>query len=249
MPDVSEKFRYTFFGKAHPERCLVSIGELRIEIKNTEGEINGELVFYISLSQIVAVFSCDKQVENYLTLKNSVENLIRTAVDALGYTLACGYDIEIVDMIDSLGNAPIVFGVVIPAIVSSAKDAGVTFLNIIDVFKDARGKYLMRCLADLREAIRVPGDTGFFCYRGIESLRQFFIHQEVAKDDKTSWEMLRTELNVDRSDLDEIKVFADPLRHGDFVAISDAERAKVFRLTWSIVNKFVKYANAGYKKG
>ena len=248
MTEGLKRFQYTFFGKVHPERCLVSLPELRIKIRTTEGEINGELVFYISLSQIVALFSCDKQVHDFYTLKNSVEDSIRTAVDALGYTIACGYDIEIIEMIDSLGNTPTVFGVGIPAIKNSAKEAGVTFPNIMDVFQDARGKYLMRCLADLREAIRVPTNTGFFCYRGIESLRQFFMHERLAKDDKKSWELLRTELDVDRSDLDEVKILADPLRHGDIVPISDAERAKVLKLTWGIVNRFVKYANAGYKK-
>lgn len=236
MTEVTKKLQYIFFGKVHPERCLVSISELRIRIIALDGEINGELVFYASLSQIIAVFNCDKIIQNYLTLKNSVEDFIRTAVDALGYTNGCGYDIEIIEMIDSLGNSPTVFGVGIPAIKDSAKEAGVTFQHVMDVFKDPRGWHLMRCLAVLREAIRVPKDTGFFCYRGVESLRQFFRQEKEAKDDKQSWEMLRTELGVDRSDLDEIKRWANPLRHGDSVAISDAARASVFKLTWSIVN-------------
>lgn len=248
MTEVSKKLQYTFFGKVHPERCLVSISELRIKIKTIDGEIDGELVFYISLSQIIAVFSCDKPVQNYYTLRNSVEDFIRTAVDALGYTIGCGYDIEIIEMIDSLGNIPTVFGVGIPAIENSAKDAGVTFQLITNIFRDARGTYLMRCLADLREAIRSPENTGFFCYRGIESLRQFFGREKETSDDKKSWAMLRKELGVDRLDIDNIKKFADPLRHGDRVAMSDAERAHVFKLTWGIVNRFVKYANGGYKK-
>jgi hypothetical protein len=247
VTEVSKNLQYIFFGKVHPERCLVSIPELRIRVVTEDREIDGDLVFYVSLSQIIAIFSCDRLVQNYLTLKNSVEDLIRTAIDALGYTNGCGYDIEIIEIIDSLGNSPTVFGVGIPAIRDSAKEAGVTFQNVMDVFRDPRGWRLKRCLADLREAIRVPQDTGFFCYRGIESLRQFFKQEKETKDDKQSWEILRTELGVDRSDLDEIKKWADPLRHGDSVAISDAMRASVFRRTWSIVNKFIKYANAGYK--
>jgi hypothetical protein len=248
MTEVSNKAQYTFFGKVHPERCNVSITEVRAEVETPGGEINGELRYYISLSQVTATFVCDKPVPNVFTLKNYVEDAIRVALDALGYTLACGYDLEVTEVIDSMGNCPIVFGIGIPAIERAASDAGVTFESIMKVFKDAKGGYLQRCLADLREAIRVPKDTGFFCYRAIESLRQFFLREKGAKDDKASWEMLRSELAVDRADIETIKQMADPVRHGDSAAISGDQRAKTFALTWSIVNSFVKYANAGYKK-
>jgi hypothetical protein len=248
MTEVSNKVQYTFFGKVHPERCMVSIPGLSAAVKTSDGEINGKLTYYISLSQITAILVCDKQVQNVLTLKNFVEDWVRIAVDALGYILACGYDIEITEMIDSLGNSPIVFGVVIPAVQDSAKNAGVTFDSIMKVFKDIQSGYLQLCLADLREAIRVPRNTGFFCYRAIESLRQFFVHEKGAKNDKASWEMLRSELDIDKSNIDMIKRLADPVRHGGSVAISDSERSEVFKLTWGIVNKFIIYANAEYKK-
>jgi hypothetical protein len=151
-------------------------------------------------------------------------------------------------MVDSFGGPPQLFGVGIPAIAKSASDAGVEFLTIVKLFSDARGQYLQRCLANLREAIRVPIDTGFFCYRGVEALRQFFLRERDARDDDASWEALRTELSVDRSDIDFIKRFADSIRHGASGAITDAERAQVFVLTWNIVNSFVRYAAAGYKR-
>ena len=69
-----------------------------------------------------------------------------------------------------------------------------------------------------------------------------------ARDDKVSWELLRSELDVDRVEIETIKGFADPIRHGGAGGISDSERANIFTLTWSIVNKFIKYANAGYQK-
>lgn len=174
--------------------------------------------------------------------------MIRVALDALGYTLACGYDLEIIQMVDSVGNPPVVFGVGIPAIEKSTASAGIKFENIVSIFGDRRGQYLSRCLADLREAIRAPKDTGFFYYRGIESLRQFFLQEMKAKDDKVSWELLRSELAVDREEIETVKGLADPIRHGAGGGISDSERANVFTLTWNIVNKFIKYANAGYRK-
>jgi hypothetical protein len=247
MANIDKKLQYTFFGKVYPERCNVSITEIRAKVATPGDEINGELRYYISLSQVTATFVCEKPVANVYTLKNYVEDAIRVALDALGYTMACGYDLEVTEMIDSLGNRPIVFGVGITAKEKAASDAGVSFEDIMEVFKDVRGGYLQLSLGDLREAIRVPKDTGFFCYRAIESLRQFFLREKGAKDEKSSWEMLRSELRVDRADINAIKKLADPVRHGDSVAISDAQRAKTFIRTWGIVNKFVKYANAGYQ--
>lgn len=240
--------QYTFFGKVYPERCNVSITELHAQVKSLDGDVDGVVRYFISLSQVTATFVGGRPVQNIYTLKNTVEDVIRVALDALGYTLACGYDLEIIQMIDSVGNPPVVFGVGISAIENSAARAGVKLENIVSIFGDRKGQYLQRCLADLREAIRAPKDTGFFCYRGIESLRQFFLQEMKAKDDKVSWELLRSELAVDRVEIETIKGFADPIRHGEGGGISDSERANVFTLTWNIVNKFIKYANAGYQK-
>jgi hypothetical protein len=247
MADVTNPFQYTFFGKVHPERCNVSIPEVRAEVRLGMDQVDGVLRYYISLSQVTATFIADNPIANIHTLKNVVEDAVRIALDALGYTLACGYDLEIIQVIDSIENPPVVFGVGIPAIERSASDAGVTFQTILSVFGDPKGQYLQRCLSNLREAIRAPKDTGFFCYRGIENLRDFFVQEKRAKDKNASWELLRTELSVVRADLDLIKGFADPIRHGGGGTISDQERANVFTLTWGIVNSFIKYANAGYK--
>lgn len=240
--------QYTFFGEVHPERCNVSIMELSAQVKSLDGDVDGVVRYSIALSQVTATFAVGRPVQNSYTLKNIIEDVIRVALDALGFILACGYDLEIIQMIDSIGNPPVVFGVGIPAIENSAASAGVKFENIVSSFVDRKGQYLQRCLADLREAIRAPKDTGFFCYRGIESLRQFFLHEMKAGDDKLAWELLRSELDVGRVEIETIKGFADSIRHGGAGGISDSERASVFTLTWNIVNKFIKYANAGYQK-
>jgi hypothetical protein len=241
--------QYTFSGKVFPERANVSITQVRARLRASGGEIDGELRYYVALSQVTATFVCDTAVSNIWTLKNYVEDAIRVALDGLGYTLGCGYDLEVTSMIDSLGNRPVIFGVGVPVLEKVAAEAGVKFEDIMDLFKESTGGYLQHCLADLREAIRVPKDTGFFCFRAIESLRQFFIHERGAKDDKSSWQMFRESLDVDRTDIDTIKGFADPIRHGHSTEITDDQRATVFRLTWGVVNKFIKYAKAGYVEG
>ena len=247
MADLIKLFQYTFFGKVHPERCNVSIHEICAKVRLGLDQVEGTLRYAVLLSQVSATFVSEKPVQNIYTLKNVVEDAVRVALDALGYTLGCGYDLEIIQMIDSMPNPPVVFGVGIPTIEHSASAADISFHAILSIFGDEKGQYLQRCLSNLREAIRAPKDTGFFCYRGIESLRDFFVNEKGAKDKSSSWELFRTELSVTRADIELIKAFADPIRHGAGVTISDQERANVFSITWGIVNSFIKYANADYK--
>jgi hypothetical protein len=159
MDLMANTVQYTFFGKVHPERCNVSIPEFRLRVDTPSDEIHGELKYSISLSQVTATFVCEKPIVNILTLKNCVEDAIRVGLDTLGYILACGYDFEVIVMTDSLGNGPVVFGVGIPVIEKEASNAGISFEVIMELFKDAKGRYLQNCLANLREAIRVPKDT------------------------------------------------------------------------------------------
>ena len=87
MADVTKPFQYTFFGKVHPERCNVSIPEVRAEVRLGMDQVDGVLRYYISLSQVTATFIADNPVANIHTLKNVVEDAVRIALDALGYTL------------------------------------------------------------------------------------------------------------------------------------------------------------------
>jgi hypothetical protein len=240
--------QYTFFGKIHPERYNVSIPGVEMKMRFPENGIEGVLRCYIEMSQVSATFQCDEPVANVHTLKNYVEDAIRVALDALGYVLGYGYDLEVTQMTDSEGSRPVVFGVGIPAVKNSAETAGISLDNVIELQRDYRGEQLQRCLSDLREAVRSPKDTGFFCYRAVEALRQFFVCEKGAKDDKSSWEMLRSDLDVVKSDIDKIRDVAKPVRHGGGVLMTDEQRAEIFTLTWDIVNKFILYGLNGYQK-
>lgn len=239
-------YRYTFAGVIHPERAAVSVSTISFEINAPGAGIVGQLAMTIAVSQLTAVFTSQNQVSDFYTLKNHVADAVHVAVDAFGYVTGRGYDVELVQLIPAESVVPIVFGVGIPALEDNSADPAARFTDLIRLFQDPRGSYLQRCFADLREAIRSPRDTGFFCFRAIESLRQFFVLEVKAKSDKESWEMFRTVLAVDRSAIDYVKEFADPARHGAAKPISDTERAEVFRRTWAIVGHFVEFAKAGY---
>jgi hypothetical protein len=122
------------------------------------------------------------------------------------------------------------------------------------IFSKENSEYLRLALSDLREAIRNPKDCGFFCYRSIECLRQYFVYKNNLDNQKNrdkikSWEILGKELDVDNDEIKSIiKPYADPARHGVRVYLSTTERQKIFDLTWKIIDNYVVYASNGYKK-
>jgi len=237
---VNEKiYTYTFFGRVFPERANVYLKELKNVIKWNNTDIDG--VLSINSSQIMAQYKCNLNIEDIYTFKNDIEEHIRFMVDIIGYNNGCGYDVEIISCIDSL-DRQIVFGVAIDNIEEFSKKR---LHNINDlIFKISSSEYQIyfrRCLADLREAIRSPKDTVFFCYRGIESLRQYFV-EKYNLDEKNSWEKLRDELGVERKKIDDIKNFADPVRHGNGTKITSKERYDIVISTWEVVDNFIEYA-------
>jgi hypothetical protein len=85
-------------------------------------------------------------------------------------------------------------------------------------------------------------DTGFYCYRAIESLR----HHCAATQDlseapkKDQWDKFREIANCDRAKLQFIKEAADPLRHGGISqAATVDERVRLFLDTWDIVGAYL----------
>lgn len=218
-----------------------------MDINNKEAGVIGSLKTSIDVSQVIAQFVCKQKVDNIFTLKNYVEDAIRLQVDTLGYTLSCGYDIEITSMIDSLGHPPTIFGVNFDNIEEFKKKRPKNFIEMMKLFSDKKGNYLRLCLSDLREAIRNPKDAGFFCYRAIESLTQFFANQYGLKKEKT-WEKFREDVGIDQIQINYIRDFAAPVRHGGSVYISPEDRKKILNLTWDIVDKYILFACNGYQK-
>jgi len=109
------------------------------------------------------------------------------------------------------------------------------------VMKDAFAKI---ALANFRESMRNPAETGFFCFRAIEAIMQSMKTNPNEKDEK-AWTRLRDVLRVDWGFIKEIKKHADHVRHGKPSAISDSERAKVYDYTDRIIDRYLRYIVSG----
>jgi hypothetical protein len=237
--------KYIFSGKIIPERTPVNIQKLNGAIINQEGDIICELQTSIINSQISILGTPKKEITDIIELKNDIEDFIRFQVDILGYMTSYALEVDITQMTDLSGNVTIFY--------TNACDVSKfhnnrpkKFDEIWPLCFDKNGQYLRLCLNDLREAIRKRNDKGFFCYRSIECLRQYFIDKGL--DDKNSWDLMKSELNIKRENIDFIKNYADPVRHGRRITFSKEEAEKMLEITWKIIDNYIVYACNGYKK-
>lgn len=85
-------------------------------------------------------------------------------------------------------------------------------------------------------------DTGFYCYRAIESLRHHCaaVHGLSKANKSTQWDKFREVAGCSEETLHAIKVAADPLRHGEPSGVTSDDRAKLFTSTWDVVDQYLK---------
>ena len=227
------QYQYTFFGKVFPERARVEIGSVDCKISDYLVKIS------IFVSQVSAVVHTEREVSDVATLKNEVESYVRLLVDLYGFIKVCGYDVEITSVVYPNGALQ-VFGV--GGWDSLTKAVGKRPLPLGELIKVAnKDQAFKEVIADLREAIRMPKDTGFFTYRAIEKIRQAFRKPGDGEDKRKSWERLRKSLNIEQSFIDEIKEVSEAQRHGEAVGMSWEERLDAMRRAWKVVDKYTEH--------
>jgi len=232
--------RWTFFGRILLERIPLSV----------EGpELTGEALgvryrskVLIRYGQFIALVTIENGQTDIETLRNLLENDVRILTDLIGYLRGGSFDVDFVSAVSDDGSS-VTFGITNPALLGARQgplgEIDSDLLRSVALDTPAR-----MVLANFREAVRSPVDTGFFCYRAIEAMMRSM--KTSPKDsDKTSWDLLRTRLQVDRPVIDAIKAHADDARHGNISSISDDERGKVFRLSDEIVRRYLTYLRRG----
>lgn len=239
---------YQFFGTVLPERALIDMGEIQFAVLPSADVPAGKLFVAILRSQIVARYHSKSEVGNIFTLRNVVGSAVRTMLDAHGYTLGYAYDIDIVQAVRSSDRQTWVFGIDVPALNGVVNGAGISTLDILALLASGEGEPIRHALADAREAIKSPKDTGFFCYRAIESLKNGAAKRlSVDPQKPTSWEAFRSAYGISKDDIMFVKGFADDVRHGnamDAHPVADDKRAKIFVTTWKVINLYLSSEKA-----
>ena len=249
-------YTYVFTGKIHPERVNFSIGEkLPFILKHLNFGLDSKtsLKFENSVITIKLQSSTDHSKDencNLETLKNIVEENVRTVVDAFCFVKSYSYDLEITKVICGELNIDYTFGVQGEwNIQKDEQTTNIEFTKILKLFDRPERIFMKDVLADFRRSIKYPGMTASFCFRAIETIRKYYFEDQAATNDnqrrKDGWQKLRSEFNLQESDFGEIQKFALPNRHGDYPAITYQERERIMNFTRGIIEKLMDKLNTG----
>jgi hypothetical protein len=241
------KFTYSLSGKILPERAVVNLPLVVKVLASPEGNMPAgwELVISIVRSQLAVTLTTNQLVNDLYDMRERVEGVVRFCVDTLGFLLACGYDVELTQVVAlDTGNHK-VFGVDVQGVREKDLYADPEILDafqrILQVGTDKQ-QWLRRALVDFREAIRSYEDTPFFCFRAIEDLRQRFISGNDS-DVKKTWRDMTIWLAVPQETVDyvwnELRPMAISLRHGAGTKVGRESRTHMLRVTWDLINRFI----------
>jgi hypothetical protein len=243
-PRLSKTYSWTFFGRVLPERVPVSLKLPPVLFEQVDFGTKLQVQLNVHDGQIVAFVDVQKGALDNDTLRNFIESHIRSVLDLIGYLRGLSFDVEIISCANGNGNWT-TFGIQIPVLQQGVRLEPVMALTAEQINAAMFERGLSNALSDYREAMRMPVQTGFFCYRAIEAMMQTMrLPIDPKKDDKV-WERLRANLQVDKDLIMKIKAHADWARHGAVGYITDEQRAFVFKHTDRIINRYLEFHLGG----
>ena len=232
---------YIFIGKILPERAMLSLSIPSTQINFADGTSSAEMKVNILLNQLLVKIDTDHQW-NVNDLRNTVRDLVQSYLSMIGFIAGHAYDLEITRVICDERGIDYVFGIDIPCLneISVGKDKAKEMEKLQRCSEGENGKFIRRCLNDLVSAMKNVEDTGFYCYRAVEALRNHSASESNLSDQKdaTKWDHFRSVAGVERESIMAVKAYADPLRHGRPTGITEAERIIIFQGTWGIVQAY-----------
>lgn len=238
----SEIVQWTFFGRILPERVTISIQFPMMEVEIPLHGARLSVDLNIHQCQVIAMVKVTSGSIEVFDLRNVIEEHCRSVTDVIGFKSGMSFDVDIISCMDVAGNWRI-FASEIPILFEKKKHAGLQ-ITIEELGAILTNPHARIALADFREAMRVPLQTGFFCYRCIETMMQSMKSAQVDKDSLV-WEKLRSSLRIEQEAIRFVKGHADWARHGRTGNITDAERAEIFSLTDEIISRYITFLQGG----
>lgn len=231
--------RYEFIGRILPERARFN--DFKAEIQLASEFAGSRVNVSVFLNHIFATVTTPNPVSDIYTLRNYVTEVLRAPIDAAGFVQGYAYELEIFAVTSPDLQDPFLFGINIPALKDFFPDPTKKFQQLLQLLSTSHSRYLHRALSDLREAMRNPSDTPFFCNRAIETIKQFYFYEKKASSNKEAWALMAKELDQDPMDPDYIQIrdWALPARHGDHRVLSSDDRKRCFLFSWKVIDKFV----------
>ena len=242
--EVKRMFACVVSGRVIPERTWVTLEPAPYPFGIVWDKQRFNALVVVSKAQVVVSLLSENPITIDNTLRNRVATFVRMLIDTYGYVEGHGLDFEITSIIDPDNGKHMVPSVQIDSLHRSKSERESNFdtlfrLLFSDGLTQSQQTQCRRALADLREAILSPNDTGLYCYRAVESIRQFYLDPKDGDDDSHSWKRMRDSLRIARPWLDEMKKnYRNPLAHGKEVEMSGEEREQAMQRVWKVMDRF-----------
>ena len=232
---------YIFQGIVLPERAQLSL-QFSLGFEHLSSGMEATARVSIILNQVIVWIDTDHDW-NVFDLRNVVANIVQGHLQMVGYLKGFAYDFELTRVINQDTATDYVFGIDIPCLAERGKNVDLTeaLTKLREKTIGKNGIYLNRCFSDLASAMKHADDTGFYCYRAIEALRHHCAAANSLADASKAaqWQKFREVAGCEEDTLREIKAAADPLRHGQVVGSTSADRERLFTITWNTVDGYL----------
>lgn len=234
---------YLFYGVILPERAQMSLN-FELGFSHFSSGEEGEAKVSIVLNQLtVTVYTKTKW--DIFDLRNVVKHIVQSHLGMIGYLKGYAYEFDVIRVLNPSLDIDYVFGIDVPCIAKPRESINLEMeLNALRTKTvGENGMFIDRCLNDLVSSMKYADDTGFYCYRAIESLRLHCASVHGLKEEKKSiqWSKFREISNLSADTIYEIKTTAQEVRHGGVVGVTGEERAEILKKTWDIISAYLKH--------
>ena len=234
--------KYTFTGHLYPPNQLDVVSEVRTDFTSPDGNFEGKVNFQVNphdKNEIVVIVEASNYEGSIGNLKNSIQVFVNGIIDASNYYNGMGVEARLYHCTHRESNYEFITGSL--DLKGAVNDRVMSPGGVIKALH--KSEYLLYALSNFRKALKYSEDKGFFCYRCVETMKQYFAHITGLENESRVWETLRLELKIDRTVLDYIKGFADGIRHGDIRSYSDFEGQELLEYTVKILDRFILYTD------
>jgi len=231
--------QYIFSGRTGERvsvRFDVKNPPLKFKVAGIEGQecelsllLSGGIYFSVSVTT-------ERAITDLATFRNQITTICKSIYDAASFLNAVSISIELTSLLEVERNRFWTFEDKVSELLESASERPLeteSFFTLAVV-----NEYLRSALSDLNEAIISPNDTGFYCYRAVETLMQEF--KQPGEESKTAWPKFREALHVSQAWIEPLTDKSISNRHGELKGLSGKERVFLMKRAWTLVYRFAR---------
>lgn len=223
---------YIFCGVVYPTAVEFSLERPLVLDVRSEGR---EIHFRISLVRNRFVVTVKADSHDLWALKNTVIAVVRTLVDAKGFLDAIGWDV-LLESVTKPDGGMVLFHGGIPELHKIRHERLISPKEVLELA--LRFPNLRRALESLREAVRVPLDRAFHCFRALECIRLHYYDKVDGDDRAPSWRRMSEALYVRESWVADIREWAKKQRHGETLDLRGPQSVAALKRTYAVVDRF-----------